>query len=67
MFLLNFNSDSTAQWQGQEIMVDYMNANIFSLGRDQQNMLESIDIICLNSWGSGIVIIMKVSFVYWIH
>ncbi|NRD75746.1 class I adenylate cyclase [Shewanella sp. VB17] len=51
MFLLNFNSDSTAQWQGQEIMVDYMNANIFSLGRDQQNMLESIDIICLNSWG----------------
>lgn len=51
IFLLNFNSDPTAQWQGQEVMVDYMNANIFSLGRDQQNMLESIDIICLNSWG----------------
>jgi len=51
ILLLNFNSDPTAQWQGQEIMVDYMNANIFSLGRRQQNMLASIDIISLNSWG----------------
>lgn len=51
VFLLNFNHDPTGLWQGQEIMVDYMNANIFSLGREQKNMLESIDIICLNSWG----------------
>lgn len=51
VFLLNFNHDSTGKWHGQEIMVDYMNANIFSLGRDNKNMLESIDIICLNSWG----------------
>ncbi len=51
VFLLNFNHDPTEKWQGQEIMVDYMNANIFSLGREKQNMLESIDIICLNSWG----------------
>ena len=51
VFMLNFNSDSTAQWQGQEVMVDYLNANIFSLGRAEQNMLESIDLLCLNSWG----------------
>ena len=51
VFMLNFNSDSTAQWQGQEVMVDYLNANIFSLGRAEKNMLESIDLLCLNSWG----------------
>ncbi|WP_076415927.1 class I adenylate cyclase [Shewanella sp. UCD-KL12] len=51
VFLLNFNSDSTAQWQGQEIMVDYMNANVFSLGRGEVNMLESIELFTLNSWG----------------
>ncbi len=51
VFLLNFGRDSTEQWQGQEIMVDYLNANIFSLGRGEKNMLESIEIFCLNSWG----------------
>lgn len=51
IFLLNFGKDSTSQWQGQEIMVDYLNGNIFSLGRAEQNMLESIDLLYLNSWG----------------
>ncbi|QFU21124.1 class I adenylate cyclase [Shewanella eurypsychrophilus] len=51
LFLLNFDKDSTSEWQGQEIMVDYLNANIFSLGRAEQNMLESIDLFSLNSWG----------------
>lgn len=51
IFLINFNSDPTVSWRGQEIMVDYMNANIFSLGRQHTNMLQSLDVICQNSWG----------------
>ncbi|MDX1280194.1 class I adenylate cyclase [Shewanella colwelliana] len=51
IFLINFNTDPTQGWRGQEIMVDYMNANIFSLGRQCINMLSSLDVICQNSWG----------------
>ncbi|MFS1424869.1 class I adenylate cyclase [Shewanella sp. 10N.286.48.B5] len=47
----NLDKDPTIKWQGQEIMIDYMNSNVFSLGKKQQNMLSTIDIICLNSWG----------------
>lgn len=51
LFILNLKDDPTQHWLGQEIMVDRMNANVFSLGRKQLNMLESIDVISLNSWG----------------
>ncbi|WP_220765539.1 MULTISPECIES: class I adenylate cyclase [unclassified Shewanella] len=51
VFLLNFNSDPTESWSGQDIMVDYMNSNVFSIGRRHQNMVDSIDVISLNSWG----------------
>ncbi|MCL1047560.1 class I adenylate cyclase [Shewanella electrodiphila] len=47
----NVDGDPTLKWQGQEIMIDYMNGNVFSLGKKQQNMLSTIDLICLNSWG----------------
>ena len=33
------------------MMVDVMNANVFSLGRKKANMLGALDAICLNSWG----------------
>ncbi|MCG9695427.1 class I adenylate cyclase [Shewanella sp. Isolate11] len=49
--LINFNSDPTDAWQGQEIMIDYINANVFSLGSQKKNMLQSLDVICQNSWG----------------
>ncbi|MCE9680457.1 class I adenylate cyclase [Shewanella sp. AS1] len=51
IFLINFNSDPTVHWHGQEVMVDYINGNIFSLGRKKLNMLQSLDVICQNSWG----------------
>ncbi|MEZ9595377.1 class I adenylate cyclase [Shewanella sp. 10N.261.52.F9] len=51
VFLLNFNSDPTESWSGQDIMVDYMNSNVFSIGRNHLNMVDSIDVISLNSWG----------------
>ncbi|MCL1140856.1 class I adenylate cyclase [Shewanella pneumatophori] len=51
VFLLNFNSDPTESWSGQDIMVDYMNSNVFSIGRGYLNMVDSIDVISLNSWG----------------
>ena len=51
MLILNLEQDPTKDWLGQDVMVDRMNANILSLGRQQQNMLASIDIIYLNSWG----------------
>ncbi|MCL1050174.1 class I adenylate cyclase [Shewanella abyssi] len=51
VLLLNFNSDPTEQWVGQEIMADYMNSNVFSMGKHKTNMLGSIDVISLNSWG----------------
>ncbi|WP_282167436.1 class I adenylate cyclase [Shewanella japonica] len=47
----NVDGDPTLKWQGQEIMVDYMNGNVFSLGKKQQNMLSTLDVISLNSWG----------------
>lgn len=51
IIIANMNNDVTEQWHGQEIMVDYMNGDILSLGRDKQSMVSSIDIISLNSWG----------------
>ncbi|WOT04874.1 class I adenylate cyclase [Shewanella youngdeokensis] len=51
VLLLNFNSDPTEHWYGQEVMVDYMNSNVFSMGKNKVNMLGSIDVISLNSWG----------------
>ncbi len=49
--LVNLENDPSIHWQGQEIMVDYMNANVFALGKAQQNILGSVDVIGLNSWG----------------
>lgn len=51
IFVLNLDCDPSAEWQGQEMMVDVMNANVFSLGRKKENMLGALDAICLNSWG----------------
>lgn len=51
IFLLNLDCDPTIDWRGQEMMVDVMNANVFSLGRQKANMLGAVDAICLNSWG----------------
>ncbi|RYV03052.1 class I adenylate cyclase [Shewanella sp. OPT22] len=49
--LLNLESDPTCEWNGQELMVDVLNANVFSMGRKKQNLLGSIDILTTNSWG----------------
>ncbi len=51
IFVLNLDCDPTINWRGQEMMVDFMNANVFSLGRKKENMLGALDAICLNSWG----------------
>lgn len=51
IFVLNLDCDPTIEWGGQEMMVDVMNANVFSLGRKKANMLGALDAICLNSWG----------------
>ncbi|WP_088211941.1 class I adenylate cyclase [Shewanella sp. Shew256] len=51
IFVLNLDCDPTVHWHGQEMMVDVMNANVFSLGRKKENMLGALDAICLNSWG----------------
>ncbi|QIR15764.1 class I adenylate cyclase [Shewanella aestuarii] len=51
IFVANVDNDLTANWHGQEIMADYMNGDIFSFGRGKLNMLSSVDIVCLNSWG----------------
>jgi len=51
IFLLNFSHDPTAQWRGQDVMADYLNSNIFSVGRNKTNMLGSIDVITSTSWG----------------
>lgn len=32
-------------------MADYLNSNVFSMGKSSSNMLGSIDVISLNSWG----------------
>ncbi|RLV60283.1 class I adenylate cyclase [Parashewanella curva] len=51
ILLINLSADPTSEWQGQELMIDVLNANIFSLGRKKQNMLGSIDVLSVNSWG----------------
>ncbi|MCL1079472.1 class I adenylate cyclase [Parashewanella spongiae] len=51
LIMVNLSNDPTCQWQGQEMMIDVLNVNIFSLGRRQQNMLGSIDIMATTSWG----------------
>ncbi|MCL1141088.1 class I adenylate cyclase [Shewanella gaetbuli] len=49
--VVNMNDDATRDWHGQEIMVDYMNGDVLSLGREKNNMVSNIDVITLNSWG----------------
>ncbi len=49
--LLNFNHDLTEEWLGQEMIFDYINVNVFSLGTNRKNMLQSLDVIFQNSWG----------------
>ncbi|QSX36934.1 class I adenylate cyclase [Shewanella sedimentimangrovi] len=49
--LLNIEQDPSIAWEGQEVMVDVTHANLFSLGRKQRNVLGSIDLLLLNSWG----------------
>ncbi|MGL4475435.1 MAG: class I adenylate cyclase [Shewanella sp.] len=51
IFILNLEDDPTARWQGQEMMVDYTQGNVLSLGLAKQNMLASIDVFSVNSWG----------------
>lgn len=51
LFLLNLERDPSSHWQGQEMMVDRLNANVFALGRKKQNMLGGIDILSINNWG----------------
>ncbi|MBT1446549.1 class I adenylate cyclase [Shewanella sp. JM162201] len=51
ILLVNLEKDPTPDWHGQEVMIDMMNANLFSLGRQRLNMLGSVDVLCYNSWG----------------
>ncbi|WP_394130147.1 class I adenylate cyclase [Shewanella maritima] len=51
IIVANLGLDPTEQWQGQEVMLDYMNATPLALGPAKANMLGDINIICLNSWG----------------
>ena len=51
LFMLNVGADPTLNWRGQEMMVDIMNTSVFSLGREQSNMLATIDMVSLSSWG----------------
>ncbi|MGI2260298.1 class I adenylate cyclase [Shewanella sp. GXUN23E] len=51
LFVLNLEQDPTAHWQGQEMMIDRLNASVLSLGRSRQNMLATIDILSINNWG----------------
>ncbi|MGX9462013.1 class I adenylate cyclase [Shewanella sp. A14] len=51
VLIANMDGDPTTQWHGQELMLDYVNANILSLGKTKKSMLSSVAIVCLNSWG----------------
>ena len=51
VLITNMDGDPTVKWQGQEMMLDYVNANILSLGQAKRSMLSSVAIVSLNSWG----------------
>ncbi|WP_350432444.1 class I adenylate cyclase [Shewanella sp. H8] len=51
VLITNMDGDPTVKWQGQEVMVDYVNTNILSLGQTKRSMLSSVAIVSLNSWG----------------
>ncbi|WP_417762950.1 class I adenylate cyclase [Shewanella sp.] len=51
ILLVNLEHDPTPQWLGQEIMVDLLGINPLSVGRRQQCLLGSIQLLTQNSWG----------------
>ncbi|GGQ31148.1 class I adenylate cyclase [Shewanella litoralis] len=51
IFVVNVDDDPTVKWQGQELMFDYIDLNVLSFGRDKTNMISSVAVVCLNSWG----------------
>lgn len=51
IFVVNIDEDPTVKWQGQELMFDYIDLNVLSFGRNKINMLSSVAVVCLNSWG----------------
>jgi adenylate cyclase class 1 len=51
VFIANMDGDPTTQWYGPESMLDNANATVLSLGQTKLNMLSSVAIVCLDSWG----------------
>ncbi|AZG71945.1 class I adenylate cyclase [Shewanella livingstonensis] len=51
VLIANMDGDPTTQWHGPESMLDYAHASVLSLGQTKLNMLSSVAIVCLNSWG----------------
>lgn len=51
VFVVNVDDDPTVNWQGQELMFDYLDLNVLSFGRDKTNLISSVAVVCLNSWG----------------
>lgn len=51
IMVINFADDATHKWHGQELFAGYLNADIFSFGVKKLNMVSSVDLLCLNSWG----------------
>ncbi|MGI2145582.1 class I adenylate cyclase [Shewanella frigidimarina] len=51
VLITNMDKDPTTLLNGQELMLEHINANILSFGQTKVSMVSSVAVVCLNSWG----------------
>jgi adenylate cyclase class 1 len=51
ILVANLDGDSVELWLGDKTNLESIDRDIFSFGDGQRNLLSSLDVICLNSWG----------------
>ena len=50
LVLVNMQDDATNQFHGQELIMNWIKSNVFSIGSTKHSLVSSIDIVYRNSW-----------------
>jgi len=50
VIILNMRADPTRSFHGQELIMNWIKSNLFSIGHKKYSLLSSIDIVYRNSW-----------------
>jgi adenylate cyclase class 1 len=51
ILVANLDGDTSELWLGEKTNIDHLDRDILSFGEGQRNLLSSLDVMCLNSWG----------------